>query len=306
MRIRHLRYFLLVAEELNFKRAAIRAHIEPSPLSRSIKELESYLGVRLLIRRKGHMQLTWAGEIFREEARQILTYLENSQRRVKAAARGSLEQIRIGLANNLTHPRIAKLLARCREEEPQTNIHVVEMTVAEMIKALEHEQIDIGFTIQKSMLDGLNIQIAWWDRFAIAVPRNHPLISLEKVPLDELIKYPLVLCHPEICQQDNQAFQEWCYRVEPLLNIAKETSTHESMMMHVAAGLGVGVGLHSQIRLYNIPDVIIRSTTDDIPFTATFMVTRNKPPSDELNRFISRAKEIGEIENNIGVVSRLE
>ena len=309
MRIRHLRYFLIVAEELNFTRAATRAHIEPSPLSRAIKELETYLGVRLFKRNKGHMQLTWAGEVFCEEARYILTYFENSQRRVRAAARGSLEQIRIGLADNLTQPNITKLLARCREEEPQTNIRITEMPFSKMIKALEHDQIDIGFTLQRNELDEMNFQTVWWDRLAVAIPKNHPLLSLEKLPVEEVAKYPLVLCHPEICQSDNEEIAQWCRNITIPLDIDDGVARYEWMMMMVAAGYKIGVGLHSQITLYSQPDVVIRPTTDDVPRIATFMVTRNKPPSDEsneLNRFISRAKEIGETEHNIGGIDTKE
>lgn len=88
MRIRHLRYFLVVADELSFSRAAARVHIEPSPLSRAIKELEAELGVRLLQRNRGRIKLTWAGEVFREEARRMLTFMDGARTRVQAAARG--------------------------------------------------------------------------------------------------------------------------------------------------------------------------------------------------------------------------
>lgn len=308
MRIRHLRYFLIVAEELNFARAAARVHIEPSPLSRAIKELETDLGVHLFKRTQGRMQLTWAGEVFREEAQNILQSLDNLRTRVSAAAQGYLKQIRIGLADNLAQPRITKLLARCREEEPQTTIRITEMMFNEVIKALEHDQIDIGFTVQKNALDGINFQTVWWDRFAVAIPKNHPLLSLEKLPLEELVKYPVILCHrhPEIYQSDNEAISQWCHNIKPLLNITDEIARYESMIMMVAAGYSIGVGLQSQITLYSHPDVIIRSMTDDIPSTPTFIVTRNKPPSDELSRFIARAQHIGETENNLGIVNSLE
>ena len=305
MRIRHLHYFLIVAEELNFTRAATRVHIEPSPLSRSIKELEIYLGVHLFTRNKGNMQLTWAGEIFCEEARQILTFLENSKRRVKAAANGSVEHIRVGLADNLTQPRLTKLLVVCREEEPQTNIRITEMTFNEVIKALEHDLIDIAFTIQKTSRADLHFQTVWWDRFAVAIPKNHPLLSLQKLPIEEVVKYPLILCHPEVCQRNDESAHH-CRNISKPVDVSDAISRYESMMMMVAAGYNIGVGLQSQITLYSHPDVIIRSMTDDIPRIATFVVTRNKAPSDQLNRFISRAKNIGETEDTIGVVNRLE
>ncbi|WPM25649.1 LysR family transcriptional regulator [Pseudomonas sp. P1B16] len=87
MRIRNLRYFLVVAEELSFSAAATRVHIEPSPLSRAIKELEAELGVRLLHRTRGRIRLTWAGEVFREEAHRMLSFMDGARTRVHAAAK---------------------------------------------------------------------------------------------------------------------------------------------------------------------------------------------------------------------------
>ncbi|WP_347815284.1 LysR family transcriptional regulator [Pseudomonas sp. GD04158] len=95
MRIRHLRYFLVVAEELSFSRAAARVHIDP-PLSRAIRELESGLGVSLFQRTKAGMHLTWAGEVFRDEARRILSLVEDAQSRVRAAEKGYRGRLRIG------------------------------------------------------------------------------------------------------------------------------------------------------------------------------------------------------------------
>nr|EKT9494760.1 LysR family transcriptional regulator [Pseudomonas aeruginosa] len=88
MRIRHLRYFLVVAEELNFSRAAERIHIEPSPLSRAMRDLEVELGVHLFQRTRGRIRLTWAGEVFREEAHRMLTFMDGARTRVRAAASG--------------------------------------------------------------------------------------------------------------------------------------------------------------------------------------------------------------------------
>lgn len=296
MRIRHLRYFLIVAEEQNFARAAVRVHIEPSPLSRAIKELELELGAQLFQRSKGRIRLTRAGEVFREEARRMLTFMDNAQIRVKAAAQGYQGHLRIGLTDRLAQPQLARLLARCREEEPLTAIRIIEMTVSEMVTALNHGQIDACFTLHADPGNGLHTNIIWLDRPAIAIPRNHPLLSLEKVPLLEVTRYPLVLYHPELCLGGYDVVHRW-FRdagLQPPPH-AEYVSGHESMMLLVAAGYGVGVGLESQITLYSHPDVIIRPPTDNISNAATFIAMLDKPPSDELCRFIARAKQIGEV-----------
>lgn len=296
MRIRHLRYFLVVAEELSFSRAAARVHIEPSPLSRAIRELESELGARLLQRTGGRIRLTWAGEVFREEARRMLKHMDGARAHVRAAARGFRGRLRIGLADSLAQPRLTRLLARCREEEPLTRVRITEMTVAEMVKALDHDQIDAGLTVHTGLSNRIVKEVVWADRPAIAIPRNHPLLILDKIPLHEVAKQPLILCHPELCSGGYEVIRRWfCDPALPPLNVAEHVSGHEPMMMLVAAGYGIGIGLASQITLYRHVDVIIRPVTDDVPSTATFMVMPDRPPSDELGRLVARARQMGEV-----------
>ncbi|OWJ93224.1 LysR family transcriptional regulator [Pseudomonas sp. A46] len=296
MRIRYLRYFLVVAEELCFSRAAARVHIEPSPLSRAIKELELGLGVSLFQRTKAGIRLTWAGEVFQEEARRVLRFMEDAQSRVHAAEKGYRGRLRIGLTDSLAQPSLAKLLARCREEEPLTEVKIVEMTVSEMVKALEHDQIDAGFTVHTELSTRLVKEVVWTDRPVIAIPRNHPLLSLEKIPLQEVSRHPLILCHPESCSGGYNVIRRWFREYAlPMPSIAEYVSGHEPMMMLVAAGYGIGVGLASQITLYSHPDVIIRPVTDDVPSTATFITMFDKPCAEELSRFISRAHQVGEV-----------
>jgi len=297
MRIRHLHYFLIVAEEQSFTRAATRVHIEPSPLSRAIKELENQLGVELLQRTKGRIQLTWPGEVFREEARRIIAFFENAQTRVHSASQGYHGRLRIGLTDNLAQPRMTTLLARCREEEPRTEVRITEMTVNEMLIALRHNQIDVGFTVDHSSTPGYIKEAIWSERPAIAIPTRHPLLSHEKIPITETLRYPLVLCHPERWAGGYNVIRRWLNdssSPSPALNVAEYVSGHEPMIMLVAAGYGVGIGLKSQIALYNHPEVIVREAAEDAPSATTFAVTieMNRPP--ELERFIKRARAIGE------------
>ncbi|MGK3119354.1 LysR family transcriptional regulator [Pseudomonas corrugata] len=296
MRMRHLHYFLIVAEEQNFVRAAARVHIEPSPLSRAIKDLEVKLGVRLLQRTKGRIQLTWAGEVFRDEARRMLEFMEGATTRVKSADRGYHGRLRIGIADGLAQPQLTQLLARCREDEPLTEIRIMEMAISEMTRAFDHDQIDAGFTVHPELPTAYPRIVAWTDRPAVAIPKKHPLLSLAEIPLVEIARHPLILCHPELCSGGHDVIKRWFRdKALPLPVIAEFVSGHEPMMMLVAAGYGIGVGLASQIALYNHPDVVIRPVTGDVPDTEIFIVKQNSSPSEELNRFIERAQKTGDL-----------
>ena len=116
MELRHLRYFLAVAEELRFARAAEKLHIEQSPLSRAIKELEEELGVALFVRTTRSTRLTHAGTLFLEHVRRVLAALEQARDSVKAAANGFHGQLRVALSDGITPSRLPTLLALCRQE----------------------------------------------------------------------------------------------------------------------------------------------------------------------------------------------
>src|ERR1700678_3936276 len=122
MELRLLRYFIAVAEELHFGRAAARIGIEQSPLSKAITDMERHLGVRLFVRTRRRTQLTYVGETLLPDARRILAQVDQAHRNIKAAALGSIGRLRIAICDGLAHPRIAKLLAQSREEDPEIDI----------------------------------------------------------------------------------------------------------------------------------------------------------------------------------------
>jgi DNA-binding transcriptional LysR family regulator len=292
MRLRNLRYFLAVAEEQSFTRAAARVHIERSPLSRAIHELESDWGVHLIHSRQGRLQLTPAGEVFRDEARRLLSSMDDARARVRAAEHGSRSQLRIGLADHLAQPPLIRLLARCREEEPTTAIRILEMNVGEMVTALNHDRIDVGFTVHPELGEALHKEIAWRDRLVVALPGNHPLLSLKSIPRREIVQCPVLLFHPESCPGGYDLVHRWLFKFPSSSpRIAEYVSGHEAMLMLAAAGFGIGVGLASQIALYRAPGVIVRPVAD-LPATATFLVTSERPRSEALRHFVARVRRI--------------
>lgn len=294
MRIRHLYYFLAVAEELSISRAAAKVHIEASPLSRIIKDMELELGAQLFHRTQRRLRLTWAGEVFREEAQRMTTFMEGARERVHAAALGYRGQLRIGLTDSLAQPRLTKLLARCREEEPLTEIKITEMTVKEMVIGLHHELIDAAFTLHPEPAPGIVKETVWTDRPVIAIPKNHPLLSYEKISLQELSKHAMVLAHPELCAGGYEVtYRRFSEHSLSLPEKFEYASGHESLMMLVASGHGVGVGLESQVMLYDHPDIIIRPFTDDISVVPIFIARPDKPQAEEMRRFLARTYEVG-------------
>ena len=198
MELRHLRSFLAVAEELHFARAAERLHIDQSPLSRTIKELEEELGARLFVRTTRSTQLTRAGRQLLEHVPRIFAALEQARDSVKSAANGFHGQLRIALSDGITPSRLPALLARCREVDPEIEIRLLEVPLAQQIKGLHDDLYDAGFSMADEVGDGVVASPAWQDELMVAVPARHPVLAYKQVPLAEVLRYPLVLCDPRV------------------------------------------------------------------------------------------------------------
>ena len=221
--------------------------------------------------------------------------VRNAQARIRSISSGYHGQLRIALTDALAQPQITQLLMRYREEEPGTEILLFEMTVNAMQQAFLLEQIDVGFTLDDGTATSNYTKFAVWkERLAVAIPARHPLLAFERIPVSEIRRAPLIFWHPEQCCGGYNTCQHLLVKGEAApfpLNIVGYASGHEAMMMQVAAGYGIGIGLESQLALYDNPTIIVRPLDDDL-FITTFIVI-SKAASPELKRFIDRAQQIG-------------
>jgi len=241
MELRHLRCFLAVAEELHFARAAERLHIEQSPLSRAIKELEEELGVTLFARTTRSTRLTLAGKLFLEHVRRVFAALQQARDSVKAAANGFHGQLRIALSDGITPSRLPALLALCRQEEPEVEIRLFEVPLSQQIKGLHDDLYDVGFARSDEVGDGLIAEPVWSDPLMVAVPARHPLLAHKRIPLEELLRYPLVLCDPTVCEGDARQVERVLRRVDMEPLIAERVASSDLMMALVSAGFALGL-----------------------------------------------------------------
>ena len=288
MELRHLRCFIAVAEELHFARAAARLHIEQSPLSRIIKELEYRLGVQLFERTTRRTRLTWAGKVLLEEARRVLAVVDQAKASVKSAAAGYRGRIRVALSDGIPQARLAALLAQCREEEPEIEICLSEVTFSEQIRGLNDDLFDIGLAKSDEVGEGLVAEPVWFDPLVVAVPARHPLLTYRRVPLDEVVSYPLVLCDPQVCEGFWQQLQRVLGAVDTRLTIADRVPTLDLMMALVAAGYGLGFSSLAKITELNNPGVVARPLAGCPAILTTYLIGRVGEPSAQLAQFIKR------------------
>src|SRR5207244_7034371 len=200
MEFRHLRSFLAMADELHFGRAAEKLHIEQSPLSRAIKELEEELGVVLFDRTTRSTTLTRAGRLFQAHVQRVFAALQQARDSVNAAASGFHGQLRVALSDGIALSRLPALLALCRQEEPEVEIRFFEVSLSQQIKGLHDDLYDVGFAQSDEVGDGLVAELVWSDELMVAVPARHPLLTHQRIPLEELLRHPLVLCDSQMCE----------------------------------------------------------------------------------------------------------
>lgn len=194
MELRHLRYFQILAMELHFGRAAKRLNIDQSPLSRAIKELEEDLGVRLLVRDAKRTLLTKEGEIILDKIRRAITSVEDIRQSAHAAQKGCNEHLRIAITDYIDIYFFSEFLRLCRQQKPQTNISVYEVSFHEQLSGLFHNEYDIGLGLSAPPLnqEGLVVETVFNDPMLVLLPLRHPLLNCSQLTIDDIAQYTLI------------------------------------------------------------------------------------------------------------------
>jgi len=186
MELRHLRYFVAVAEELHFARAAERLRIVQPALSMQIKSLEEELGTRLLERTRRHVALTEAGRLFLEEARRTLEQAERAAEVARRAGRGELGRIGIGYSVNAAYSGVlARTLKAFRQRAPDVELHLHELHPFDQLEALLDGRLQVGFLTAPALPippELATVRVGAWP-LMVALPPEHPLAARDSVPL---------------------------------------------------------------------------------------------------------------------------
>ncbi|MCB5206818.1 LysR family transcriptional regulator [Methylovorus mays] len=292
MELRHLRYFVVLAEELHFTHAAERLHIEQPPLSRAIKELEDELGAVLFDRNRRGTALTAAGAIFLKDVRRLFTVLDQARENAKAVGSGLRGSLRIVVSDGAIDPRLSSFLARCRAEEPEIEIRLSELPLSEQLRGLRSGDFMIGFAHTADVGEGIVAEPIWQDPLVIAVPARHALLAHKAVPLHKLGGHPLVLCDPHACEGYCRELGRILQTVEHKLNVVEEVSSLDMMLTLVGAGYGVGFMTKAKIPVSQRPDVVIRPLAMDSAVITTYLLRPdNSNLSASLERFIVRLRD---------------
>lgn len=193
MELRHLRYFVAVAEELHFGRAAKRLIMAQPPLSQQIQQLEEELAVVLLTRTHRRVELTDAGQAFLVEAYKILDHVEQAKSLAQRTARGEIGKLAVGFVSSAAFELLPRLLATYHEMHPQIHISLHEMEKDEQIAALFAKQIQIGLSRPPIASAELCSEIILREPLLLALPLQHPLVGKAQITIQDLVNETFVL-----------------------------------------------------------------------------------------------------------------
>ncbi|MEV5704745.1 LysR substrate-binding domain-containing protein [Actinoallomurus sp. NPDC052274] len=208
MELRQLRYFVTLAEELHFGRAAAREHIVQSALSQQLQRLERELGVRLLERSTHHVGLTAAGAAFLVEARQIIAHTDRAAQVARSAA-GTSPSLRVGIID-ASYDSMPQILHEVQARYPGLVIHQVEAGVPEQYQQLLDGRLDVGIGRAALAPPGVASHLFRKDPLGVLVPEGHRFTFLDGVPVATLAQEPLLLAEDVQAPEFNQFVVEMC------------------------------------------------------------------------------------------------
>jgi DNA-binding transcriptional LysR family regulator len=279
MDLRHLRYFVAVAEEMHFGRAAARLGVSQPPLSQQIKALEEELGVLLLERTSRRVRLTEAGRMFLEEARQTLVQAERSMRVARRAHRGELGQVRLAFTASAPFvPAFSGGLREFRSAFPLVDLTLEENGRDEQIQRLERQQLEIGISRgfgPPILPDDLVGSRFLEEEMMLAVRADHPFAQRQRVSIADLAGEPLVMYGAATGSGFNEHFFTLCESHGFRANVAFEAGSFATLLGLVIAGFGATVLSRSLARLH-VGQLAYRALAEPVT-TSLWMVHRRTP-----------------------------
>jgi LysR family transcriptional regulator, benzoate and cis,cis-muconate-responsive activator of ben and cat genes len=287
MELRHLKYFVTVAEELSFSRAAIRLYISQPALSRQIKNLEDELRISLFFRKSDGLKLTETGTIFFEQAKDILQRSDVAVQTIKTYSSNTDEPLIIGYIPTILQSFLGETLYRFSLEYPQTPIHFQEMPPSKQAKALRNKQIDIAFmgNPHHELEEEFIVKSVKQVPIDAVLPDTHPLADQPSIDLIELSAEKFIGMSEETFPQWNNRIHNLCHKADFTPNLSLFADSHTSIIALVAARQGVAV-MPREAEALPHPKVVFIPLHHPIYYARSAAVWRKETPSKSLDKFI--------------------
>ncbi|MBW7984409.1 LysR family transcriptional regulator [Enterobacillus tribolii] len=278
--IRHLKYFIAVAEERHFGRAAERLNISQPPLSQQIMALENEVGARLLARTNRSVHLTQAGELFLKECYRIIEYLNLAAERAARVHSGELGELTIGFTSSAPFiTLIANSLRAFRQSYPQVHLQMREINTKQQIDPLLDGKLDLGIMRNTSLPETLEHRVLLREPLVAIVPQDHPLAAAgnTRVTFRDLARQPFVFFAREVGTALHDEILALLKTADITPEITQEVGEAMTIVGLVSAGLGISI-LPASFARVRIDGVRYLSLDEENAFTEVWLVHHRKRP----------------------------
>lgn len=291
MELRHLKYFVTVAEELHFSKAATRLNIAQPPLSQQIRKLEEELGVSLFYRTKHKVQLTDAGKAFLGHAYQILNQVEVACDTARRADRGETGQLVIGFTGTVMYDIFPKILQNYRTRYPFVNVIPHQLATTDQVQALMNKKIHVGALCTPVESTSLEIKVVHHQPFILALPETHPLASTNApCHVYKLAEESFIMTPRKVGSGYYDRIINICYRAGFSPNVTQEAHELQTVISLVAAGMGVAL-VPSSTKNIHIKGVVFKEITETDVTVETAFVCRRDESSHVVASFLTMVEE---------------
>jgi len=239
--LRHLRYFVAVAEELHFGRAAQRLHMAQPPLSQQIRKLEEMIGHPLLLRSSRQVRLTAAGEELLKRAQQTLRKVAEDVHSTRRIARGEVGTLTVGFIASAMLTDLPRMLSAYRQRFPEVELRLREFYTSALLRALRDGTVDLGFTRDAGKEEDLHTEVLLPEPYIAIVPAQHPLAAKTSIRAADLRTEPFVLFSPEVGNNAWEKVMHLCEQGGFRPRVVQEAPHWLTIFRLVGAGLGVTI-----------------------------------------------------------------
>ncbi|MDB5413589.1 MAG: LysR family transcriptional regulator [Rubritepida sp.] len=298
MELRHLRYFVAVAEHLHFGRAALHLKMSQPPLSQQIRHLEAELGVELFIRDRRRVQLTSAGHQFLEHAQSLLNGAERATQAARSAASGQLGFLSIGHSPAADLKVLPAIIRSFREAHPNVTLTLRGLNSPALLQAVADRLLDVAILRLPCEHRGIKVEAVYAEPLVAVLPAAHPLASHERISLRSLAAERFIVFPRMSSPQHYDRIQAACQRDGGFaLAAVQEAETIMTALALVAAGIGVSLQPESVIMLHR-EGIVCRPLVEQALRVETGIAYRNTVTNELVSSFIGIARGCAELKDD--------
>lgn len=288
MELRQLRYFVAVAEELHFRRAAERLHMSQPPLSQAVRALETDIGAELFVRNRRRVELTPAGAVFLDEARAILKAADAAADLARRTASGVIGRLSVGFVGSAMYGTLPEVLRAFRAEHPDVDLRLRELTSPEQLDALRRGLLDVGVLRLTRDVEEFDRETLARERVVVALPAAHPLAGRTRVRLSHLADEGLVLLSRREAPGLRDSIALAVAEAGGTGHVVQEVAEMQTVIGLVAAGLGVSF-VPESVAAAGRHDVTFRELEGDVPTVELSLVWQRGERPPLLDAFLAAA-----------------